>query len=198
MRNAECRRIIRLVFHSAFCLLQSALAVGCTWDQLNPIKPPVPPPPPVESFVLRNGALLAEARPKDKSAEAELAGAREYYRREDYVNAEKLYHRVANNDKNAATLIQEAIYYEAECLRLQGKLPDAADTYAKLLKTYMSNPYKDLATRHIYDIANYWLQDTWEEIRESKERREGKRWIVWPRFVNFDKRKPFIDREGRA
>src|SRR6185437_6860437 len=31
-----------------------------------------------------------------------------------------------------------------------------------------------------------------------KERREGKRWVVWPRFVSTDKRKPLIDREGRA
>jgi outer membrane protein assembly factor BamD (BamD/ComL family) len=205
MQNAECRmqneknkRVIRLVFHSALCILHSALVVGCTWDQLNPFKPPVPPPPPVESFVMRNGVLVAEPKPKEQTAEAELAGARDYFRREEYAKAEKLYHRVANNDKNAPLLIQEGIYYEAECLRLQGNLPKAADTYAALLKNHSISPYKDLATQHIYDIAMYWLQDTWEEIRESKERREGKRWVVWPRFVSWDNRKPFIDREGRA
>jgi outer membrane protein assembly factor BamD (BamD/ComL family) len=193
----EKRRTKRGRLFSSFVLGAAYLFAGCTWDQLNPIKPPVPPPPPVESFVMRNGMLVAEAQPKDK-ADEELAGAREFFRREDYAKAEKLYHRLANNDKNSAAIIQEALYYEAECLRLQGDLPKAADTYAALLKNHMINPYKDLATQHIYEIANYWLQDTWEEIRESRERREGKRWIVWPRFVSFDKRKPFIDREGRA
>ncbi|HTU19063.1 MAG TPA: tetratricopeptide repeat protein [Gemmataceae bacterium] len=174
------------------------MLTGCTWDQLNPFKPPVTPPPPVESFVLRNGALVAEPHPRDKTEEADLAGAREYFRREDYAKAEQLYHRLADKDKHPQTVVQEATYYEAECLRLQGDLPKAADTYAKLLKDYSINPYKDVATQHIYDISLYWLQDTWEEIRDSQERRAGKRWIVWPRFVSFDKRKPFIDREGRA
>ena len=184
---------LNLLLFYACCLL-----CGCTWDQLNPIKPPPTPPPPVESFVLRNGALSAEPKPREKSVEAELAGAREYFRREDYAKAQKLYHHIANNDKNPAFAVQEALYYEAECLRLQGNLPKAADTYANLLRNHTINPYKDLATQHIYEIATYWLQDTWEQVRESQERREGKRWIVWPRFISFDKRKPFLDREGRA
>ncbi|MHB1424815.1 MAG: hypothetical protein ACYC3I_16715 [Gemmataceae bacterium] len=171
---------------------------GCTWDQLNPIKPPPPPPPPVESFVMRNGTLVAEPQPKENSAEAELVGAREYFRREEYAKAQKLYHRVANNEKNPVFAIQESIYYEGECRRLQGDLPGAADCYANLLKNHNISPYKDLALQHIYEIATYWLQDTWEEFHECQERREGKRWIVWPRFVSFDKRKPAIDREGRA
>src|SRR5262249_8525827 len=40
--------------------------------------------------------------------------------------------------------------------------------------------------------------DTRQEMREDLERREGKRWFVWPRFISFDKTKPFLDREGRA
>jgi outer membrane protein assembly factor BamD (BamD/ComL family) len=184
------------LFALLFCVC--CLLSGCTWDQLNPIKPPPTPPPPVESFVLREGSLTAEPRPKEKTVEAELAGADEYFRREDYAKAEKLYHHVANNDKNQAFAIQKALYYEAESLRLQGNLPKAADTYANLLKNHTINPYKDLATQHIYEIATYWLNDTWDEVRESQEQREGKRWIVWPRFISFDKRKPFIDRQGRA
>ncbi|HZV06321.1 MAG TPA: tetratricopeptide repeat protein [Gemmataceae bacterium] len=171
---------------------------GCTWDQFDPFKPPPPPPPPVESFVLRNGSLTAERQPVENSVEAELAGAHELFRREEYAKAQRVYHHISKKDKNPASVVQEALYYEAECLRLQGKLPDAADTYANLLKNHTISPFKDLATQHIYEIANYWLADTWEEIRESQERREGKRWVVWPRFVSFDKRKPLLDREGRA
>jgi outer membrane protein assembly factor BamD (BamD/ComL family) len=192
-RFARNDKSFSALLFGACCLLQ-----GCTWDQLNPFKPPPAPPPPVESFVLRNGSLTAEARPRDKSVEADLAGARDYYRREEYAKAQKLYHYIGKNEKNPASVIQEALYYEAECLRLQGKLPEAADTYANLLRNHTINPYKDLTTQHIYEIATYWLNDTWDEVKESQERREGKRWIVWPRFVSIDKRKPFIDRQGRA
>jgi outer membrane protein assembly factor BamD (BamD/ComL family) len=188
----------RGILFSYFVLCPLYLLVGCTWDQLNPIKPPPTPPPPVESFVLRNGSLTPEPQPKEKSVEAELAGADEYFRREEYGKAERLFHHIAKNEKNPAFAVQKALYYEAECLRLQGDLPKAADTYANLLRNHTINPYKDLATQHIYEIATFWLNDTWDEVRESQEQREGKRWIVWPRFVSLDKRKPFIDRQGRA
>lgn len=191
------RRTKRHVLFSYFVLGTSYLVGGCTWNQLNPFRPPTPPPPPVESFVLRNGDLVAETAPKEKSAEADLAGAREFYRLEDYEKARKLYHHLGNNKQNSAVAL-EALYYEAECLRLQGDYPKAADVYAALLKKDAMNPYRDQAIQHIFEIASFWLQDTWEEIRESEEKREGKRWIVWPRFVSFDPRKPLIDREGRA
>jgi outer membrane protein assembly factor BamD (BamD/ComL family) len=192
------RRTKRRFLFSYFVLGTSYLWSGCTWDQLNPFKPPIPPPPPVESFVLRDGALVTEAKPKDKSAEASLAGAREFFRNEDYDKARKLYHRLGNNDKNPPPVVQEALYYEAECLRLQGDLPKAADVYAELVKKFTMNPYRDQAIQHMFDISQYWLQDTWDEIRETEEKRQGKRWIVWPRFLSFDKRKPMVDREGRA
>ncbi len=35
-------------------------------------------------------------------------------------------------------------------------------------------------------------------MREQKEKEEGKRWIVWPKYISFEKSKPFLDREGRA
>jgi TolA-binding protein len=179
-------------------VLCAVCAAGCSWDQFKLFKPPTPPPPPVESFVLRNGTLVAEKAPADKSVEAQLAGAREFFRREDYDNARKLYHYLAENERNPVAVIQESLYYQAECLRLQGDLPKAADVYADLLKKFTQNPYRDQALQRIYDIANFWLQDTWQEQREVKERRDGQRWVVWPRFVSFDKGKPFLDREGRA
>jgi outer membrane protein assembly factor BamD (BamD/ComL family) len=183
---------------NGFLLCVSCLVGGCTWDQLNPFRPPTPPPPPVESFVLRSGTLVAETAPKADGPEAQLAGARELFRREEYDKARRLYHYLGNNEKNPVAVAQEAMYYEAECYRLQGDLPRAADVYAELLKKFTMNPYRDLAIQHIYDIARCWLQDTWEEVRETEEKREGKRWVVWPRFVSFEKGKPLLDREGRA
>src|SRR5205085_1453556 len=60
------------------------------------------------------------------------------------------------------------------------------------------SPYREQAIQHMFDIANYWLVDTRKEMEEEREKREGKRWFVWPRFMSTDKTKPFLDREGRA
>jgi outer membrane protein assembly factor BamD (BamD/ComL family) len=171
---------------------------GCSWDQLNPFKPPTPPPPPVESFILRTGGLEPEKAPEAKSVQAKLAGARELYRQKDYANAERLYHHLGHNEKNPVPVIQESLYYEAECLRQQGRYPKAGDVYADLLKKFVTNPYRDQAIQHMFDISMFWLQDTWEEMHEAKEQKDGDRWIVWPRFVTWDKQKPLVDREGRA
>ena len=35
-------------------------------------------------------------------------------------------------------------------------------------------------------------------LRGGEERKEGKRWFVTPRFISFEKKKPLLDREGRA
>src|SRR5262249_22989356 len=136
--------------------------------------------------------------PQKGSAEAQLAGARELFRRGEYAPAEGLYRRIADNQKNPAAIVEEARYYQAECLRLDGSYPKAADVYNDLLTKFPHTTYREQATQHMFDIANYWLDDTREEMREAREKQEGKRWLVMPRFVSFEKSKPLLDREGRA
>ncbi len=157
-----------------------------------------PPPPPVETLVLRGGDLVGDKPLKENSAEAMVAGAREYFRQGEFEKAESLYRRIADNTKNPVPVVEEARYYEGECLRLQGRYPKAADVYVDLLNKFPRNPYREQAMQHMFDIANYWLDDTREEMRETREKNEGKRWWVWPRFISFEKTKPFLDREGRA
>jgi outer membrane protein assembly factor BamD (BamD/ComL family) len=173
-------------------------AGGCAWDNFTLFKPPTPPPPPVESFVLRPDGLAADKKPAEGSAQAMLAGGHELFRQEDYDKAERVFHYVADNKKNTPQLVQEAKYYEAECLFRQNELPRSADTYAGLMKEFPNNPYRDQANQRMFDIALFWLEDTWVVMKEDKEKREGKRWFVWPRFVSFEKKKPILDREGRA
>jgi len=47
----------------------------------------------------------------------------------------------------------------------------------------------------MYDIANYWLDDTWDEMKRSKD---GKEWLPSMNWFHFGNTKPFFDREGRA
>jgi outer membrane protein assembly factor BamD (BamD/ComL family) len=182
------------VLVSSFWILVS----GCNWDQYYLFTPPPAPPPPAEKLVLRGDQLVAEAPPKTGSAEANLAGAHESYRLGEYDIASKIFKHVAGNSKNSAQIAEEARFFEAECYRVESMYPKAVDTYLKLLDDFPTGGYREQAMQHIYDIANYWLDDTREEMREQREKREGKRWVVWPHFIQVDKSKPIFDEEGRA
>jgi outer membrane protein assembly factor BamD (BamD/ComL family) len=160
--------------------------------------PPPAPPPPADKLVLRGDTLVAEAPLKPGTAEADLAGAHELYRQDDYDTAAKIFKHLADNTKNSTQLAEEARFYEAECYRRDSRYPKAVDTYVRLLNDFATGAYREQAMYHIYEIANYWLDDTREEMREERERREGKRWVVWPHFVQIDRSKPLFDEEGRA
>jgi outer membrane protein assembly factor BamD (BamD/ComL family) len=171
---------------------------GCTWDRWNLFTPP-PAPPPADSMVLHGDKLEPEAVPtKAPKAAADLAGAEEIYRAGDYKKAERIFRSIADNSKNPPTIAEEARYYEAECLRRQQSYPKAADTYNRMLNDFPNGAFREQAVQHMYEIANYWLDDTRGEMQEIKEKNEGKRWVVWPEFFHFEKTKPFMDEEGRA
>lgn len=170
-----------------------------TWRQLNPFEPAVIDPG-VDTYVLRAEGLVEEkaAAAVNDHVAVTLAAGRDHFRREDYARAESYFGRVAENERNPAPAVQEAMYYQAESLRLQGYYPKAADTYSGLLAKFPNSSYREQCVQHMFDIANFWLDETRVEMREDKERRDGKRWFVMPRFMSFEKTKPFLDREGRA
>lgn len=187
------------------------IAAGCAstrerfWEEKQPwvdkmpfIGMPKTPMPPAETVIFRGEDVMDEVPVDPTTAEGKLAGGKELMRQGDYSKAQRVFHRLYENKKNAQPLLEEVRFLEAECLRLQGKYPDAADTYVDLLKRFDRTPFKEASIQHMYDIANYWLDDTREEMKETREWREGKRMIVWPRMVSFSRSKPFLDREGRA
>src|SRR5438128_10830874 len=67
-----------------------------------------------------------------------------------------------------------------------------------MLTDFPSEAFREQAVQHMFEIANYWLDDTGKEMEEYKEHREGKRWIVWPEFAHFAPTKPMLYEEGRA
>jgi TolA-binding protein len=168
---------------------------------LNPFKGPPAPPGPVDSLVLHGDRLEPDQPPPAKGGKTagDMEGAKELFRRGDYVQAEKVFHRIAEDTKNSVQLAEEARYYEAESIRLQGNYTRAADTYSKLLKDFYSGQYREQANQRLFDIANFWLDDTRAEMDENKQKKEGKRWWVWPAsYVHFEKSKPLLDEEGWA
>jgi outer membrane protein assembly factor BamD (BamD/ComL family) len=159
---------------------------------------PPAPPPPAESLVLRGDRFEPEKPPEEGTAAAHLAGALELYRRGEYDKAENIFHKIAENTKNPPPIAEEARFYEADCLRLQGKKPKAADVYNRMLTDFPSGAYREQAVQHMFEIADFWLEDTRKVMLQTKEQSEGKRWVVWPEFVHFEKDKPLFDEEGRA
>jgi len=175
------------------------LALGCTWDRWNLFTPPPAPPPPAESLVLRGDKLEAEPVGKSGKAAVELGGAEDLYRKGDYVTAEKIFRGIADNTKNSPQVAEEARFYEAECLRRQKKYPKAADVYHKMLVDFPSGAFREQGVQRMFEIANYWLEDTRKEMEEVKEVQDHKRWVVWPEWFHpVDPTKPFFDEEGRA
>ncbi len=155
-------------------------------------------PAPADSFTLSADGLVADAPPKPDTPESQLAGAHELFRRNSLDVAETIYHRLADNTRNPPKVVEEARYYEAECLRLEGRYPKAADTYVDLLNKFPQTPFRDQALRHMFDIANYWLEDTRAAMREDKEVAQGKRSFAVPQFLHFESSKPILGEQDRA
>lgn len=171
---------------------------GCTWDRWHLFTPAPPPPGPADSLVIRGDRLEAETPPAEGSVAAELAGTHELYRRGEYAHAEALYHDIAENKKNSPAVAEEARFYEAECLRRQENYPKSADTFHKVVLDFPNGSFREQALQRMFEIANYWLEDTRREMEQYREKTDGKRWIVWPELVHLEKTKPLLDEEGRA
>jgi outer membrane protein assembly factor BamD (BamD/ComL family) len=149
------------------------------------------------SMVLKDGKFQADVT-QAKGAE-ELNAAQEIYRADNKIEeAQKAFAKIADNTKNSPLIAEEARFYEAECLYKQDMLPKACDTYSKMLNDFPSGAYRDQAVRRMFDIANFWLEDTRLEMAEYREKREGKRTFVMPAVFHTEKKKPLLDEEGRA
>lgn len=148
-----------------------------------------------EGIVVRAGRVEPE-RGGRSSEHGPLAEAEDLFRQEKYADAENRFHKIAANTSNPPLVAERARYYEAECLRLQGKLPEAVDTYHKLMIDFPAGVYREQAVLRTFDIARVWLQPTLEEI--DAELKGQKKSILRTNFIHFDKSKPTFDLEGRA
>ncbi len=163
-------------------------------------KVPEPPPAPVDNFVMRGSGLEKDQTAEKGSAQAQLDGAKILYEKGKFGDAERIFHSIARNVKNPPLVAEEALFFEADCQYLQGHFPKAESTFIKVLREFRLNGrFHNQANQRLFDIANYWLDDTRKLMKAYEEKREGKRWLVMPAsFVHVDKEKPFLDMEGRA
>jgi TolA-binding protein len=183
------------------CLLLSG-GTGCAvggWFTNWKAKRPDPPPGAVDSMTLGGGDPAADAAPKPGSPAADLQAAHRLYQQGEYAKAATLFASVANNKDSSVSNAEEAVYYEADCQRLLGNYARAAEVYNLQLGSYPMGKHAQQARQRLFDIANYWLDDTRAYMEACREKREGKRWWVWPMsLVSIEKTKPLFDTEGHA
>jgi TolA-binding protein len=153
---------------------------------------------PKDSFVMRGNGL--ERAPEIwHPRQQDLADARKLLEDKRLVDAEKAFHSIAADTKCPEQFREEALFFEAECLRLQKKYRMAEETYSQLFKDYPSTQFTERGDRGLFEIALYWLQETREQMKAYEDQREGKRWFVAPlMLMHFSEDKPLFDCEGRA
>jgi outer membrane protein assembly factor BamD (BamD/ComL family) len=128
----------------------------------------------------------------------DLAAAHDRYRNSDWAGAGSAFHKIAEDTKNSPQVAEEARYYEAECLWREGKFPRAADTFHRQMLDFPRGAYSQPAAQKMFEIANYWLDDTRTEMDDWRLKAEGKKSIILPAVFHTEKSKPLLDEEGRA
>jgi TolA-binding protein len=116
---------------------------------------------------------------------------------------------------------QGDLFQEAERLRLQGDYPKAAEVYRELLVQAPAGPHHEMAIQRLYDIANYWLEDTRDRMRVQRDLAVNtwiscvefcpwladwlpdlqpvvQRWLRCKHLFHLDRTKPFFDEESEA
>lgn len=135
--------------------------------------------------------------------DGEFAAAEDLYRQEKFSDAERAFRRIADNTNQPPLVAEKARYYQAECLRRDGELPDAADTYNRMLKDFPTGTMREQAVMRMFEIGREWLADVLAEIDADQKKASGDATAATPGIKSavlsaFSKSKPFIDSEGRA
>jgi hypothetical protein len=69
-----------------------------------------------------------------------------------------------------------------------------------MLTDFPTGAHKDQAIQHMWEIANFWLEDTRKEMFDKEKKAKEPDKLTMPTIVlcHFEKSKPFLDEEGRA
>ena len=152
---------------------------------------------PADSFVLRDGQAVDVA--VVPTVGGDYDAALQLFEKKEYAQAEPIFRKIADNSKNMPKVCESARWWQAECFYNQGQYPDAAERYMQLLNTFPSAEHGEPARKKLFDIVNYWLDETRDQMEQAREVREGKRWFTTPILpVHWEDSKPLLDIEGHA
>jgi len=195
-------------------LFQCVGCISMPWGSPKKIEAPQEP---ADSLVLRAGGLEKDVS-IDAKVQAELDSAKRLYQEKEYAKAEVIFNKIEIGreatfkgwagigdtykvkPKNLPLqVVDDALYYEAACQFYQTNYRAAEGTFRKYIKEFRTGVHADEANRRLFEIANYWLDDTRKLMQAYEEQRQGKRYIVMPvAYAHFGKDMPFLDAEGHA
>jgi outer membrane protein assembly factor BamD (BamD/ComL family) len=219
MRRVVCALSPLLLCCTTGCL--SSLGIATPWE-----KAIAKNEAPKESLTLTGGRGL-EREAMDPVAKQELDAARQMMDQQKYAEAEVMFHKLVRNHseprwweigplapaenkeekerpkgrmpRGINPVCEGALFYEAECQRLQKNYRDAANTYTKLLQEYRQSQYTQGVCKGLFEIANYWLEPTRRQMDEYQQQIKGERWFVTPAtYFHFSNDWPALDAEGHA
>src|SRR5262245_49244185 len=197
----------------------SSLGIATPWE-----KSTTKPAANKDSLVLHGGRGREQAT-MATTAKQELDAAIRVFEEKNYAEAEVLFHKLVRlhseprwweigplapetkyetytkgrGGRGLNPVCEAALFYEAECQRLQKNYRDAAETYTKLLSEFRQSQYTPGVCKGLFEIADYWLEPTRRQMDEYQEQLAGKRMFVTPAmYFHFSKDMPALDAEGHA
>jgi tetratricopeptide (TPR) repeat protein len=169
-----------------------------SWEFWNKKDSTITSTVPEDALVMRDGQMVPETK-MGPVIGGDLEGAKRMFLDKEYLKAAPIFCSIADHNKNTLKVLEDARWYEAECYYKLARYPDASSRYIQLLNNFPSAVHGEAARQRLFDIANYWLDETREQMEAAREKREGKRWVVWPlQPVHFEDSKPLFDIEGHA
>jgi len=151
-----------------------------------------------DTMVLPGGAS-SERTALDDKARQDLDQGKRHYQAKEYDKAQPIFSTITKAKKLPQDVLEESIFYLGECQRLQGNYRDAEGSLKLYIKSFPYGRFASQANERLFDIANYWLNYTRDEMKAAEEQREGKRTFIMPTsFVHFQRDLPFSDIEGHA
>ncbi len=204
----------RTIFRSALAMLLLP-CLGCMSMPWSTAKKPDTPAGPADSMVLREGGLETD-KTVDRELQAELDGGKRLYQQKEYAKAEAIFHNLvhkkagwfaisdhssfqAKSKKMSLPIADDALFYEAACQFYQNNYRTAEGTLRLYIKEFRTGAHADEANRLLFNVANYWLDDTRKVMQAYEEKREGKRYLVMPAsYAHWGHDKPLLDEEGHA
>jgi outer membrane protein assembly factor BamD (BamD/ComL family) len=150
--------------------------------------------------LLLPGAEDAKRTAMDEKARTDLEAAKLLYQQKEYAKAEVMFQTIAKAKKLRLDTLEDAQFYLAESQRLQGNYRDSRDNFRVYVQSFPYGKYASLSNERMYDIANYWLNPTRDEMKEYEKNPGAVRWASYNPYNWFNSQKdlPFSDVEGHA
>jgi outer membrane protein assembly factor BamD (BamD/ComL family) len=195
--SARAALFVLALLPAAGCQLTSAFYDGKNWFWEK--EPVVEQTLPEDQVVMRSDGLVRDQPLPVYGGDYE--GAMRLWEQKDYAKAEPIFDHIADHKKNDFKTKENALYYQAECLYHMRHYPAAADHFILLLNSFPSAAHGKEVRERLFAIANYWLDETRDEMEADRDYQDGKRWmpvVSMPSVHFFDETKPDFDTEGRA